>query len=182
MAPGSRCISKNTCGCRMSLTYRCHGSILGVTVYCRQWHPIPSHQLGERCVAVKQKVGFWRSPRGLHTRTRLPSLLRLNLDSSLKTTWFYSAAIQFPRARHHSKRRSRWVGVKDITRNRRRDPKYPSARHLRMVQEDTGAPVKVLPGPGWKPMKQQAVRVLFLQCGGLLGDWSVEGVLSLVFV
>ncbi|GFU47944.1 hypothetical protein TNCV_4967401 [Trichonephila clavipes] len=34
---------------------RCHRSILGVTVYCRQWHPIPSHQLWERCVAVKQR-------------------------------------------------------------------------------------------------------------------------------
>ncbi|GFT86644.1 uncharacterized protein TNCV_1251131 [Trichonephila clavipes] len=44
------------------------------------------------------------------------------------------------RVRHHSKRRRRWVGVKGSTRNRRRDPKYPLARHLRMVQEDTGAP------------------------------------------
>ncbi|GFV68622.1 uncharacterized protein TNCV_2274851 [Trichonephila clavipes] len=31
-------------------------------------------------------------------------------------------------------------------------------------------------------MKQLAVRVHFLRCGGLLDDWSVEGVLSLVFV
>ncbi|GFT87724.1 hypothetical protein TNCV_4000781 [Trichonephila clavipes] len=31
----------------------CHGSILAVTVYCR--HLIPSHQLWERCVAVKQR-------------------------------------------------------------------------------------------------------------------------------
>ncbi|GFW86001.1 uncharacterized protein TNCV_1968091 [Trichonephila clavipes] len=53
----------------------------------------------------KAKAGLRRSPRGLLTRTRLTSLLRLNLDSSLKTTWFHSAAVQFPRARHHSKRR-----------------------------------------------------------------------------
>ncbi|GFX49684.1 hypothetical protein TNCV_1637221 [Trichonephila clavipes] len=32
----------------------CHGSILGVTVYCRQWHPVTSHELWERFVAVKQ--------------------------------------------------------------------------------------------------------------------------------
>ncbi|GFY14145.1 hypothetical protein TNCV_3613341 [Trichonephila clavipes] len=32
-----------------------NGSKLGVTVYCRQWHPIASHQLWERCVAVKQR-------------------------------------------------------------------------------------------------------------------------------
>ncbi|GFT12086.1 uncharacterized protein TNCV_726701 [Trichonephila clavipes] len=55
-------------------------------------------------------------------------------------TWFHSAAVQFPRAWHHSKRRHRWVGVKGSTRNRRRDPKCPSARCLRMVREDTGVP------------------------------------------
>ncbi|GFX27746.1 uncharacterized protein TNCV_3662331 [Trichonephila clavipes] len=66
-----------------------------------------------------------RSPWGLHTRTRLSSLLRLNLDSSLKTTLFHFAAVQFPRACHHSKRRCRWVGVKGSTRNGRRDPKCP---------------------------------------------------------
>ncbi|GFW33631.1 hypothetical protein TNCV_2211631 [Trichonephila clavipes] len=54
-------------------------------------------------------------------------------------------AVQFPRAWHHSKRRRRWVGVKGSTRNEHRDPKCPSARPLRMVPEDTGAPVKVLP-------------------------------------
>ncbi|GFX40183.1 uncharacterized protein TNCV_4318181 [Trichonephila clavipes] len=48
--------------------------------------------------------------------------------------------VQFPSALHHSKRRCRWVGVKGKTRNGRHDPKCPSARHLRMVREDTGAP------------------------------------------
>ncbi|GFV72422.1 uncharacterized protein TNCV_638841 [Trichonephila clavipes] len=41
--------------------------------------------------------------------------------------------------------------------------------------------VKVQHVPGWRPMKQLAVCVHFLQCGGLLGNWSVKGVLSLVF-
>ncbi|GFW45845.1 uncharacterized protein TNCV_4495651 [Trichonephila clavipes] len=45
-----------------------------------------------------------------------------------------------------------------------------------------GPLLKVLPVSGWRPMKQLAVRVHFLRCGGLLDDWSVEGVLSLVFV
>ncbi|GFX23376.1 uncharacterized protein TNCV_4936911 [Trichonephila clavipes] len=80
------------------------------------------------------------SPRGLHTQTRLSSLLRLNLDSLLKTTWFHSAAVQFPRARHHFKRRRRWAGFKGSTRNRHRDLKCPSARRLRMIRKDTGAP------------------------------------------
>ncbi|GFX52160.1 uncharacterized protein TNCV_548191 [Trichonephila clavipes] len=87
----------------------------------------------------KAKAGLRRSPRGLHTRTRLSSLLRLNLYSSLKTTWFHSTAVQFHRARHHSKRKHRWVGVKGSTRNGRRDPKCPSARRFCMVPEDTGA-------------------------------------------
>ncbi|GFW26797.1 uncharacterized protein TNCV_3623331 [Trichonephila clavipes] len=130
----------------------------------------------------KAKTGLRRSPWGLHTRTRLSSLLRLNLDSSLKMTWFHSAAVQFSRAWHHSKRRRRWVGVKGSTRNGRRDPKCPSARRLHMVREDTGVPNEVLPVPEWRPMKQLAVHVHFLRCGGLLDDWSVEGVLSLVFV
>ncbi|GFV53205.1 hypothetical protein TNCV_1065641 [Trichonephila clavipes] len=70
-----------------------------------------------------------------------------------------------------SKRRCRWVGVKGSTLNRRRDPKCPSARCLRMVQEHTGGPSeKVLPVPGWRPMKQLAVRMHFLRCGGLLDD------------
>ncbi|GFX08250.1 uncharacterized protein TNCV_3267401 [Trichonephila clavipes] len=94
----------------------------------------------EAVCRCKANAGLRRSQRGLHTRTRLSSLLKLNLDSSLKTTWFHSTAIQFPRARHQSKRRRRWVDVKGSTRNGRRDPKCPSARRLRMVREDTGAP------------------------------------------
>ncbi|GFU15614.1 uncharacterized protein TNCV_3615361 [Trichonephila clavipes] len=95
--------------------------------------------MGAMC-RYKAKAGLRYSPRGLHTRTQLSSLLRLKLDSSLKTTWFHFAAVQFPRARHHLKRRRRWVGVKGSTRNGRRDPKSPLASHLRMIQEDTGAP------------------------------------------
>ncbi|GFV90015.1 uncharacterized protein TNCV_4643551 [Trichonephila clavipes] len=67
----------------------------------------------------KAKAGLRRSPRSLHSRTRLLSLLRLNLDSSLKTTRFHSAAVQFPRARHHFKRRRRCLGVKGSTHNGR---------------------------------------------------------------
>ncbi|GFV56823.1 uncharacterized protein TNCV_3995221 [Trichonephila clavipes] len=75
----------------------------------------------------KAEAGLRCSPRGHHTRTRLLSLLRFNLDSSLKTTSFHFAAVQFPRARHHSKRRHRWVGIKGNTRNGNPDPKCPSA-------------------------------------------------------
>ncbi|GFX54482.1 uncharacterized protein TNCV_1586671 [Trichonephila clavipes] len=88
----------------------------------------------------KAKAGFRHSPLDILTRTRLLSLLRLNLDSSQKTIWFYSAAVQFPRARHPSKWSHRWVGVKGNTRNGCHDPKCFSARRFRMVREDTGAP------------------------------------------
>ncbi|GFY28727.1 uncharacterized protein TNCV_3440941 [Trichonephila clavipes] len=64
--------------------------------------------------------------------------------ASLKTTCFLSAAIQFPRARHYSKRTGGSVGqrqgVKVSTRNGRHDTKCLSAKRLRMVREDTGAP------------------------------------------
>ncbi|GFX72360.1 uncharacterized protein TNCV_1253141 [Trichonephila clavipes] len=131
----------------------------------------------------KAKAGLMRSPRGLHSRTPLSSLLRLNLDSSLKMTWFHSAAVQFPPIWHHSKRRHRWVGINGSTRNGRHDPKCPSARRLRMVREDTCPPlVKVLLVPVWRLMKQLAVRLHFLRCGGLLDEWSARGILSLVFV
>ncbi|GFX36941.1 uncharacterized protein TNCV_1174431 [Trichonephila clavipes] len=88
----------------------------------------------------KAKVRLRRLPPGFHTRTRLSSLVRLNLDSSLKMSWFPSTAVQFPRAWHHSKRSQRWVGAKGSALNRLSDPKCPSARRLRMVREDTGAP------------------------------------------
>ncbi|GFW76333.1 uncharacterized protein TNCV_1581121 [Trichonephila clavipes] len=97
----------------------------------------------EAMCRCKAKAGLRRSPRGLHTRSRLPSLLRLNLYTSLMTAWFHSIAVQFPRARHHLKRRRRWVGVKVSPRNGRRDPKCPSARRLRMIREDARAPSEV---------------------------------------
>ncbi|GFY13837.1 uncharacterized protein TNCV_986091 [Trichonephila clavipes] len=118
----------------------------------------------------KAKAGLRRSPRGLHIRTRLSSLLRLNLDSSLKTTWFHSSAVKFPRAWYNSKRRRRWVGVKGNTRNGFHDPKCPVAFRLRMFKKSQEPLVKVLPVPGWRPMKQLALRVQFLQCGSLLED------------
>ncbi|GFV36709.1 e3 ubiquitin-protein ligase RNF13 [Trichonephila clavipes] len=125
----------------------------------------------------KAKVGLRRSPRGHHSRTRLSSLLRLNLDSSLKTTWFHSAAAQFLRAWHHFKRRRRWVGVKGSTRNWRHDPGA-----FVWFEKTQGPLMKVLPEPGWRPMKLLAVRLHILRCGGLLDVWSGEGVLSLIFV
>ncbi|GFX24053.1 e3 ubiquitin-protein ligase RNF13 [Trichonephila clavipes] len=49
-------------------------------------------------------------------------------------------------------------------------------------EKTQGLLMKVLPVPGLRPMKQLAVRVHFLRCGGLLDDWSVKGVLSLIFM
>ncbi|GFU36330.1 uncharacterized protein TNCV_559621 [Trichonephila clavipes] len=62
--------------------------------------------LGAVC-RCKAKAGLRRSPLGHHTRTRLSSLLRWNLESFLKMTWFHSTAVQFLRAWQHSKRRHR---------------------------------------------------------------------------
>ncbi|GFT86115.1 uncharacterized protein TNCV_3257201 [Trichonephila clavipes] len=51
------------------------------------------------------KAGLKRSPRGHHARTRLSLLPKLNLDSSLKTTWFHLVAVQSLRAQSHSKQK-----------------------------------------------------------------------------
>ncbi|GFV67836.1 uncharacterized protein TNCV_926021 [Trichonephila clavipes] len=137
MAPGSRCLSGNKCGCRMSWTYRWAVMVPQInTRGDRVLLAMAPHTITPAVGAVcgcKAKAGLRRSARGLHTRTRLSSLLRLNLDSSLKTTWFHSAAVQSPSARHHSKRRLRYVGVKGSTRNGRSDPKCPPAKSIRMV-------------------------------------------------
>ncbi|GFT93197.1 uncharacterized protein TNCV_2710491 [Trichonephila clavipes] len=136
-------MSGNTCDCRMSWTYRWAVVVprintRGVCIVCNGTHTItPVVGAVSRC---KVKAGLRRSPQGLHTRIRLLSLLRLNLDSPLKTIWFHSAAVQFPRVWHLFKRMSRWVGVRGSTRNGLHDFKCPSARRLRRVREDTGAP------------------------------------------
>ncbi|GFU62130.1 uncharacterized protein TNCV_2886471 [Trichonephila clavipes] len=127
----------------------------------------------------RTRTGLRRSPPGLHTQTRLSSLLILNLDSSLRTTWFYSPEVQFPREHHHFKRRRRWMGVKGSTRIGHHDPKCPSARHLRMVREDIWT---LSEGATCAWIAVEAVRVHFLRCGVLFDNWSVEGVLTLFFV
>ncbi|GFV38206.1 hypothetical protein TNCV_4791921 [Trichonephila clavipes] len=63
-----------------------------------------------------------------HTNTIVITVEIESELGSLKTTWFHSAVVQFPRPRHHSKRRRRWVGVKGSTRNGYRDLKCPSAQ------------------------------------------------------
>ncbi|GFX99888.1 uncharacterized protein TNCV_259251 [Trichonephila clavipes] len=130
----------------------------------------------------KAKAGLRGSPLGLHTRTRLSSLLRLNLDSSLKATLFHFAAVHFPRARHHSKRRCRLVGVYGSTRNGHRDPKRPSARRLRMFREDTEVPNEGATCAWMAAEEAVGCTRAFLTMWGLLDDWSVEGILSQVFV
>ncbi|GFX96991.1 uncharacterized protein TNCV_1997231 [Trichonephila clavipes] len=97
-------------------------------------------------------------------------------------TCFLSAAVQFPHARHHSKRRRRWVGVKGSTRNGRHDPKCPSARRLRMVREDTGAPNEGVTCAWMAADEEGGCTRAFLTMWRSLDDWSVEGVLSLVYV
>ncbi|GFW88750.1 uncharacterized protein TNCV_4972431 [Trichonephila clavipes] len=101
--------------------------------------------------------------------------------------WCYGSILgvtvyfQFPRVWHHSKRWRQWAGVKGgTTRNGHSDPKCPSARHLRMVLEDTVGPREGATC-AWM-VADEAVGLHFLRCGGLLDDWSVECVLSLVFV
>ncbi|GFW67491.1 uncharacterized protein TNCV_3391621 [Trichonephila clavipes] len=109
-------------------------------VYYRQWHPIPSHQLWEWWVTVNKSRIEAFTTGSPHSNTIVVTVEIESRDSSLNTTWFHSTAFQFPRVRHHSKRRRSWVGVKSSTSNGCRDHRCSSARRLRMVREDTGAP------------------------------------------
>ncbi|GFX02382.1 hypothetical protein TNCV_2285491 [Trichonephila clavipes] len=83
MAPGSRCMNGNTCGFRMSWTYRWAVMLPRInTRGDRVLKAMAPHTITPAVGAVchgKAKAGLRRSPRGLHTRTRLSSLLRLNL-------------------------------------------------------------------------------------------------------
>ncbi|GFU56871.1 hypothetical protein TNCV_2437501 [Trichonephila clavipes] len=125
-----KCLLEAVAGVAIHVFEACHGhtvgSILGVTVYCMQWHRIPSHQLWKRCVAVKQRQHTTLSP---HTNT---IVITAEIESGFvaKDDLVPFRCSQFPRARHHFKRRRRWVDVKSRTRNGRHDPKCPSARCL----------------------------------------------------
>ncbi|GFY32240.1 uncharacterized protein TNCV_3557481 [Trichonephila clavipes] len=119
----------------------------------------------------KPKPGLRRSPGGLHTRTRLSSLLILNLDSSLNI-WFNLAAFQFPREWYKFKRRCQWVVDKAV-----HDLKYSSANCLRLDREDRGAPCEGAICAWMVTDETVGCTRAFLTM------WRpVEGVLSLVFV
>ncbi|GFX99521.1 e3 ubiquitin-protein ligase RNF13 [Trichonephila clavipes] len=126
----------------------------------------------------KAKRGLMRLPRVLHIRTRLSSLLRLNVDSRAAK----DDLVPFRYRPVSSCAAPLQAKMSTGGLQGQRDHKCPSAWFLRMVLEDTGALVKVLHVPGWRPMKLLAVLVQLLRCGSLLKDWSFEGVLNLVFV
>ncbi|GFU73351.1 uncharacterized protein TNCV_4731681 [Trichonephila clavipes] len=78
----------------------------------------------------KAKTGLRRSPRGLHIRTRLSSLLRFNLDFALRTAWFHFGAVSLlVRGATLNGGVDGWLSRAAV---------IPNA--LRMVQEDTGTP------------------------------------------
>ncbi|GFU07074.1 hypothetical protein TNCV_2993231 [Trichonephila clavipes] len=66
MAPGRCYMSGNTCGCRMSWTYRYTVMVprmnISDCVLWWQWHLIPSHQLWDRFIAKDDLVPFRCSP------------------------------------------------------------------------------------------------------------------------
>ncbi|GFY07839.1 e3 ubiquitin-protein ligase RNF13 [Trichonephila clavipes] len=90
----------NTCGCRMSWTYR--SAVMVPRIHTKGDLVLKSMETHTIILAVREmsrykaKSRLRRSPSVLHKRTRLSSLLRLNLDSSLKLTWFHSTTVQFP--------------------------------------------------------------------------------------
>ncbi|GFV51724.1 e3 ubiquitin-protein ligase RNF13 [Trichonephila clavipes] len=124
-----------------------------------------SHTITPAVVVVcrcKAKEGLRRSPRGLRTQTRLSPLLRLNLDSSLKTTSFILLQSSFQ--------------VRGTTPNGGVDGWASKAAHVMgaaipnvlqpgafgWFEKTQGSLAKVLPVPGWRLMKQLAVSGYFL--------------------
>ncbi|GFX15927.1 uncharacterized protein TNCV_522341 [Trichonephila clavipes] len=92
----------------------------------------------------KAKAGLRRSLRGLHRRTRLSSLLRLNLDSRVtqdSLVLFHCNLVSLCTAPLQNVAS---MGEREgSTHNGCCDPKCPSERHLHVVREDTWAPSKV---------------------------------------
>ncbi|GFU55774.1 hypothetical protein TNCV_2380021 [Trichonephila clavipes] len=108
-------------------------------MYCRQWHPIPSHQLW--CVTVKQSKGRIEaltsgSP---HTNT---IVITAGIESGFIAKRRHSS---IPLQSSFLMRGTTLNGgvdgwVSRAARNGHRNPKCPSARRFIMVQEDTRAP------------------------------------------
>ncbi|GFV75236.1 hypothetical protein TNCV_295511 [Trichonephila clavipes] len=73
-------------------------------------------------------------------------------------------------------------GRQGSTRIGRRDPKCPSAKRLVWFKKTQGPLMKMLSMPGWRPMEQLVLRMLFLRCGCFIDNWFIEDVLNLVFV
>ncbi|GFU13607.1 uncharacterized protein TNCV_938701 [Trichonephila clavipes] len=74
------------------------------------------------------------------------------------------------------------MGVKDSTRNRRRDPKCPSARCIRMVREDTGVTNEGATSAGMAADEAVGCTLAFLTMWWSSLRLVYRGSLSLVFV
>ncbi|GFX78123.1 e3 ubiquitin-protein ligase RNF13 [Trichonephila clavipes] len=117
---------------------------------------MPPHSITPVVGAVcrcKVKAELRRSPRDLHTRTRLSSLLKLNQDLSLKTTWFRSVAVQ---SVVHDSTPNGGVGGQVSLAAHVMDPTIPDVLQPGALQwfGKTQRPVvKVLPVCGQRPMR-----------------------------
>ncbi|GFW13067.1 e3 ubiquitin-protein ligase RNF13 [Trichonephila clavipes] len=98
---------------------------------------------------------------GCHNDTlRHDEKSRLNLDSSLKMTWFHSAAVQFPRACTPNRGVDGWVS-RAVHVIGTAIPNVLQPGTFEWFEKTQGPLVKVLPVPGLRPMKQLVVRVHF---------------------
>ncbi|GFY24854.1 uncharacterized protein TNCV_2690451 [Trichonephila clavipes] len=76
---------------------------------------------------------LYRSPRCLHTHTRLSSVPKTYQDSSLNTTFCQSVTFYIYLAWHHCRRSCRCSGDKGSARKERLDLRFASARCLEIV-------------------------------------------------
>ncbi|GFY19842.1 uncharacterized protein TNCV_2145351 [Trichonephila clavipes] len=146
-----------------------------------QWYPIPSHQLGERCIALKQRQDSGVYHEVQHTNTIVISAEiesgfvakddLVSFRGSPVSSW-----VPIPNGGI-----DRWVSsTANVMYAVNPNSLQPGA--ILRFEKTQGTLLKVLPVPEWWPTKQVAIRMHFSRCGDLLDDWSVEDVLSLVFV
>ncbi|GFW99151.1 e3 ubiquitin-protein ligase RNF13 [Trichonephila clavipes] len=117
----------------------------------------------------KVKAGLRQAPRGLHTRTRLSSLLKMNLDSSLKTIWFHFVAVKSRHAGLYYKQRYRWVSLAAHIMGAT-IPDILQLGALRWFRKKQRPLVKVLPVSEQRPMRQLALHERLVLCDGFLDD------------
>ncbi|GFV76400.1 uncharacterized protein TNCV_4546241 [Trichonephila clavipes] len=150
-------------------------------MYCSPFHPIPSHHLWERCATVNKRRIEAFTTGSSYTDTMI---ITAEIESGFIVKEDLVLFRQFTLLLRGTTpnggvdgQASRATQVMSTT-----IPNVLQRGAFVGFEKTQGPLMNELHVPEWRPMKQLAVHVHFLQCGGLLNDLSVKGVLILDFV